>query len=66
MRVGVSRRSSVCQEHVLYDTLETLCFVVILVALLLPVRRRLDISEMKIFAVPFEVPVLVWLFMFAV
>lgn len=44
------------------DTLRTLCFIVILAALLLPVRRRLDISEMKVFDVPFEVPVLVLLF----
>ena len=44
------------------DTLRTLCFIVILTALLLPVRRRLDISEMKLFDVPFEVPVLVLFF----
>ena len=47
------------------DTLESLSLVVIIVALLLPVRRRLDISEMKMFSVPFEVPVLLWLFIFA-
>ena len=46
------------------DTLESLGFVVVLTALLLPVRRRLDISEMKIFRVPFEIPLIVLFFMF--
>lgn len=41
------------------DAMETLGFIVILTALLLPVRRRLDISEMKLFRVPFEIPALV-------
>ncbi len=47
------------------DTLDPLCWVVIAAALLLPVRRKLDISEMKMFDVPFEVPILVWLFIYA-
>ena len=55
---------SLSETSVYTDTLDTLCFVVILAALLLPVRRKLDISGMKIFAVPFEVPVLVWLFVY--
>ena len=46
------------------DTLDPLCWVVIAAALLLPVRRKLDISEMKLFDVPFEVPILVWLFIY--
>lgn len=43
----------------------TLCWIVALVALLLPVRKKLDISDMKIFQAPFEVPVLVWLIIYA-
>ena len=46
------------------DTLDPLCWVVIAAALLLPARRKLDISEMKMFDVPFEVPILVWLFIY--
>ncbi|HJB46459.1 MAG TPA: HAMP domain-containing histidine kinase [Candidatus Mediterraneibacter surreyensis] len=46
------------------DTLDPLCWVVIAAALLLPARRKLDISEMKLFDVPFEVPILVWLFIY--
>ena len=46
------------------DTLAPLCWVVIAAALLLPARRKLDISEMKMFDVPFEVPILVWLFIY--
>lgn len=46
------------------DTVNTLLWVVIAAALLFPVRRKLDISEMKIFDVPFEVPILVWLFLY--
>ena len=41
------------------DTLEVLGLLVIVAALLLPVSRRLDISGMKMFAVPFEIPVVV-------
>lgn len=41
------------------DTLEVLGLLVIAAALLLPLIRRLDISGMKIFAVPFEIPVIV-------
>lgn len=41
------------------DTLEVLGILVIAAALLLPLIRRLDISGMKIFAVPFEIPVIV-------
>ena len=41
------------------DTLEVLGLLVIAAALLLPLIRRLDISGMKMFAVPFEIPVLV-------
>ena len=41
------------------DTLEMLGLLVIAAALLLPLVRRLDISGMKMFAVPFEIPVLV-------
>ena len=47
------------------DTLQALCFVIAAAALLLPLRRKLDISEMKMFDVPFEVPILVWLFVYA-
>lgn len=47
------------------DTLWPLCYVVAAAALFLPLRRRLDISEMKMFDVPFEVPILVWLFVYA-
>ena len=43
------------------DTLETLWVIVILAALLLPFRKKLDISDMKLFDVPFEVVLLVWL-----
>lgn len=46
------------------DTLDPLCWAVIAAALLLPLRRKLDISEMKLFDVPFEVPILVWLFIY--
>lgn len=46
------------------DTLDPLCWAVIAAALLLPLRRKLDISEMKMFDVPFEVPILVWLFIY--
>ncbi len=47
------------------STLRTLCCMVIAAALLLPARRKLDISGMKIFQVPFEVPIFVWLFVYA-
>lgn len=43
----------------------TLCWIVVLAALLLPVRKKLDISDMKIFQAPFEVPVLAWFFIYA-
>ena len=42
------------------NTLETLWVLVILAALLLPFRKKLDISEMKLFDVPFEAVLLVW------
>lgn len=42
------------------DTLEGLWVVVIAAALLLPFRKKLDISEMKLFDVPFEVVLLMW------
>ncbi len=58
--------NSVADTSYYGETLRTLCFVVFLVALLLPVRRKLDISDMKIFDVPFEVPILVWLFIYMV
>lgn len=41
------------------DTLEVLSLLVIAAALLLPLNRRLDISGMRMFAVPFEIPVAV-------
>ena len=47
------------------ETLWSLCYVIAAVALLLPLRKKLDISEMKMFDVPFEVPILVWLFVYA-
>ena len=47
------------------ETLLTLCYVIAAVALLLPLRKKLDISEMKMFDVPFEVPILVWIFVYA-
>lgn len=43
----------------------TLCWIVVLAALLLPVRKKLDISDMKIFQAPFEIPVLAWFFIYA-
>lgn len=39
-----------------HDTLEVICLVIIAAALLMPISRKLDISEKKIFNVPFEVP----------
>lgn len=49
-------------EHTSYyrDTLEGLWIAVILAALLLPLSKKLDISGMKIFDVPFEIVLLVW------
>ena len=47
------------------DTLWSLCYAIAAAALLLPLRRKLDISEMKMFDVPFEVPILVWIFVYA-
>lgn len=47
------------------DTLWTLGWVITAAALLLPLRKRLDISELKIFDVPFEVPILVCFFVYA-
>lgn len=41
------------------DTLEVLSLLVIAAALLLPLISRLDISGIKMFAVPFEIPVVV-------
>lgn len=41
------------------DTLEMLSLFVIAAALLLPASRKLDISGMKVFQIPFEIPVLV-------
>ena len=41
------------------DTLEVLSLLVTAAAILLPLIRRLDISGMKVFTVPFEIPVLV-------
>ena len=38
------------------DTLEVLSLLVMAAALLLPLSRRLDISGLKMFAVPFEIP----------
>ena len=42
------------------DTLEMLALFVIAAALLMPLSRRLDISEWKIFRVPFEIPLLIF------
>lgn len=39
-----------------HDTLEVICLVIIAAALLMPISRKLDISEKKIFNVPFEAP----------
>ena len=39
-----------------HDTWEVICLVIIAAALLMPISRKLDISEKKIFNVPFEVP----------
>ncbi|HJD47653.1 MAG TPA: HAMP domain-containing histidine kinase [Candidatus Mediterraneibacter norfolkensis] len=47
------------------DMFEILILVVIAAALLLPCVKRLDISEMKVFRVPFEIPVLVLFFLMA-
>ena len=50
----------VAYTHAYRDTLDTLWVLVILAALLLPFRKKLDISEMKLFDVPFEAVLLVW------
>ena len=55
---------SLSSSGVYRDTLEILGLLVIVVALLLPLVRRLDISGMKMFAVPFEIPVLVLILCF--
>ena len=47
------------------DTLKVLCLIIVVAALLLPCVKRLDISEMKMFQVPFEIPVIVLLCLFA-
>ena len=39
-----------------HDTWEVICLVIIAAALLMPISRKLDISEKKIFNVPFEIP----------
>ena len=53
-------------ETTYYRIHSGLCaYVIAAAALLLPLRRKLDISEMKMFDVPFEVPILVWLFVYA-
>ena len=62
---GVVLYDSVRDTTYYADTLWTLCYVTAAAALLLPLRKKLDISEMKIFDVPFEVPILVWLFVYA-
>ena len=55
---------SLSSSGVYRDTLEILGLLVIVAALLLPLVRRLDISGMKMFAVPFEIPVLVLILCF--
>ena len=47
------------------DSLKVLCMIIIAAALLFPCVKRLDISEMKMFQVPFEIPVIVLLCLFA-
>ena len=47
------------------DTLEMMTLLITAAALLLPCFRRLDISEMKIFRVPFEIPAGLLLLMLA-
>lgn len=47
------------------DTMKVLCLIIVVAALLLPCVKRLDISEMKMFQVPFEIPVIVLLCLFA-
>lgn len=47
------------------DMFEILILAVIAAALLLPCIKRLDISEMRVFRVPFEIPVLVLFFLMA-
>lgn len=47
-----------------HDTLEVICLVIIAAALLMPISRKLDISEKKIFNVPFEVPFIILFLMF--
>ena len=47
------------------DIFEMLILAVIAAALLLPCIKRLDISEMKVFRVPFEIPVFVLFFLMA-
>lgn len=44
------------------DTLEVLSLLVIAAALILPFRKKLDISELKLFAAPFEIPAALILF----
>lgn len=47
-----------------HDTLEVICLVIIAAALLMPISRKLDISEKKIFNVPFEVPFIILFLLF--
>lgn len=47
-----------------HDTLEVVCLVIIAAALLMPISRKLDISEKKIFNVPFEVPFIILFLLF--
>lgn len=47
-----------------HDTWEVICLVIIAAALLMPISRKLDISEKKIFNVPFEVPFIILFLLF--
>ncbi len=47
-----------------YDTWEVICLIIIIAALLMPLWKKLDISERKIFNVPFEVPLVILFLLF--
>ena len=55
--------NSMTNSNAFRDPFEIMILVVIAAALLLPCVKRLDISEMKLFRVSFEIPVLVLFFL---
>src|SRR5699024_3274514 len=55
--------NSMTNSNAFRDPFEIMILVVIAAALLLPCVKRLDISEMKLFRVSFEIPVIVLFFL---